>query len=170
MTQTRLRPMTEDDLELVLAWRNAPEVRDFMLTQQEITLEDHRVWFAASAQNPARALLIFETGGKPAGHMNFKIDLSAAIADWGFYAAPGAPKGTGRAMGASALEYGFATLGLHKICGQVLDFNRASLAMHEALGFVREGVLREQQKLDDAWHDLVCYGLLAREWAAREGK
>lgn len=170
MTEPRLRPMTEDDLELVLKWRNAPPVRSFMLTQQEISLDDHRVWFASASRNSARALLVFEVGGEPLGHMNFKIDLSDEIADWGFYAAPDAPKGTGRAMGSKALEYGFTTLRLHKICGQVLGFNTASRKMHETLGFRREGILREQKQMNGVWRDLVCYGLLAQEWSAREGK
>lgn len=170
MTEPRLRSMTEADLVLVLEWRNAPQVRDFMLTQNEITLEDHIAWFASASKDPARALLIFEVGGEPAGHMNFKIDLSDEIADWGFYAAPGSPKGTGLAMGKKALEYGFAMLGLRKICGQVLEFNAASRKMHEALGFAREGVLREQKQVNGVWRDLVCYGLLRREWSACEGK
>jgi RimJ/RimL family protein N-acetyltransferase len=86
------------------------------------------------------------------------------VADWGFFAVPGSPRGTGRRLGKAALEYGFGTLGLHKICGQVLSFNDASLRMHQALGFREEGCLREQSPIDDTHHDLVCFGLLAREW------
>lgn len=167
MTQSCLRRMTEADLALVREWRNARQVRNFMLTQKEITLQEHVAWFASASKNPARALLIFEVGGRPAGHMNFKIDLSDEIADWGFYAAPGAPKGTGLAMGKHALEYGFATLRLRKICGQVLDFNAASRKMHESLGFACEGVLREQKQVNGVWRDLVCYGLLVREWPVK---
>lgn len=170
MTESRLRPMAETDLALVLQWRNALQVRDFMLTQNEISPEEHVTWFASASKNPARMLLIFEVGGEPRGHMNFKIDLSDEIAEWGFYAAPSAPKGTGLAMGRKALEYGFSTLGMRKICGQVLDFNTASRKMHETLGFVCEGILREQKQISGVRRDLVCYGLLSREWPACEGK
>ena len=31
---------------MVLAWRNHPAVRGFMLTQHEISLDEHRQWFA----------------------------------------------------------------------------------------------------------------------------
>lgn len=169
MKKPYLRPMTKEDLELVFEWRNAPQIRDFMLTQQEITFADHLEWFNSASKNPTRVLLIFEADDMPTGHINFKMGVSGRVADWGFYTAPDAPKGTGRIMGATALQFGFAALGLHKICGQVLDFNIASLKMHEALGFIREGVLRQHQYINGSWCDITCYGLLAQEWFAHKG-
>ena len=163
-----LRPMTEDDLVQVLAWRNDWAIRRFMLTQQEIAFENHRNWFIGASKDKTRQLLIYEDADGPVGHMNFKIDASTGIADWGFYAAPGAARGTGRAMGHESLAFAFGTLGLHKVCGQVLDFNEPSRGMHLALGFVEEGVLRQQARVNDAYHDLFCYGILAGEWAGME--
>jgi UDP-4-amino-4,6-dideoxy-N-acetyl-beta-L-altrosamine N-acetyltransferase len=163
-----LRPMTEGDLVQVLNWRNDPEVRRFMITQQEIAFEDHRNWFQASSANPSLHLLIFEDENGPQGHMNFKIDYSSGIADWGFYSGPGAPKGTGRVMGRESLKFAFETLGLHKVCGQVLDFNERSKRMHLALGFVEEGVLRQHKRVNDTYRDLYCYGILADEWKQTE--
>ena len=91
---------------------------------------------------------------------------AGGIADWGFYAAPDAPKGTGRKLGASALTYAFARLELHKVCGQALDFNERSIHFHLRLGFQQEGVLREQHFDGEQYHGIVCFGLLATEWQA----
>jgi len=165
----RVRPVGEADLARVLAWRNHPDIRRFMLTQHEIPLDEHRRWFERASRDPGRCLLIAEEEGRPLGFVHFIGVAPDGVADWGFYAAPGAPRGSGRKLGEAALDHGFRTLGLHKVCGQALDFNEASIRFHRRLGFREEGVLREQHRLGDAWHDLVCFGLLRREWPPREG-
>lgn len=161
---SRIRLMTVDDLGEVLRWRNHPDVRKCMLTRHEIQPAEHAAWFARASVDPARRLMIVEDSGGPLGFVHFSGVAPGKAADWGFYACPAAVKGSGRRLGCCALAFAFDTLGLHKVCGQALDFNTASIGFHEALGFRREGVLREQHKIDDRYHDLVCFGLLGDEW------
>lgn len=162
----RVRPMTGDDLERVLAWRNHPEVRRYMYTQHEIALDEHRRWFERAAQDPARHLLVFEADGVPRGFVNLHRIAAGGVADWGFYVAPDAPRGTGRLLGRAALDYAFAEAGLHKVCGQALAYNERSVRFHCSLGFREEGILREQHFDGQRYHDVVCFGLLAGEWPA----
>lgn len=164
-----LRPLVEGDLEMVLAWRNRPEVRNVMLTQHEIQHHEHRRWFLNAATDPTRCLLLVEEPGRPLGYVHFSGVESGGIADWGFYAAIGAPLGVGSQLGCAALEHAFAVLGVHKVCGQVLASNIASLRLHRKLGFTEEGVLREQQRIGDNYHDLICFGLLRDEWQGQAG-
>lgn len=159
-----VRPLTAADLEMVLAWRNHPDIRRCMLTQHEISLEEHRAWFERAREDSSRCLLVAEERGTPFGFVHFSGVRAAGVADWGFYAAPGAPKGAGTKLGASALDVAFRELQLHKVCGQALDFNEASIRMHTRLGFTQEGVLRDQHRIGGKHHDLFCYGLLRREW------
>jgi UDP-4-amino-4,6-dideoxy-N-acetyl-beta-L-altrosamine N-acetyltransferase len=156
--------MCESDLEQVLHWRNHPEIRRYMYTQHEISLEEHAHWFARASLDPERHLLVFEIDSISLGFINIHQIASAGIADWGFYAAPDAPKGTGRALGQAALLYAFERAGLHKLCGQALAFNERSIRFHMNLGFQREGVLRQQHFDGQQYHDVVCFGLLASEW------
>ncbi|EDM47384.1 UDP-4-amino-4,6-dideoxy-N-acetyl-beta-L-altrosamine N-acetyltransferase [Marinobacter algicola] len=156
--------MEETDLERVLQWRNHPDVRRYMYTTHEISLEEHKSWFARTRSNPSISLLIFEQCGEPCGFVSIVRSRSRKIADWGFYTAPDAPKGTGRKLGQCALEYGFNELALHKLCGQALGFNESSINFHKALWFTEEGRLREQHFDGIAYHDVVCFGLLANEW------
>ncbi|MFP4495817.1 MAG: hypothetical protein ACLFN3_07835 [Halochromatium sp.] len=44
-----LKPLTDTDLELILPWRNAPAVRRAMYSHHEISLAEHRAWFAQSS-------------------------------------------------------------------------------------------------------------------------
>lgn len=164
--QSRVRAMTPEDLGQVLAWRNHEEVRRYMYTQHEISLEEHTRWFERASQDAGRHLLVFENDTVPLGFINIHQIAPGGVADWGFYVAPDAPKGTGRQLGQAALHYAFSGEGLHKICGQALAYNERSIRFHLNLGFQQEGTLREQHFDGQHYHNVVCFGLLASEWQA----
>lgn len=164
MTDHSLRQMTESDLEQVLQWRNHPNVCRFMYTTHKIRLEEHSKWFKNATRNPAIELLIYEQGGKAQGFINITRTRCPEVADWGFYLAPNAPKGSGSTLGVQALNFAFAELNLHKVCGQTLGFNERSIAFHKKLGFVEEGRLRQQHFDGNEFHDVVCFGILKAKW------
>jgi UDP-4-amino-4,6-dideoxy-N-acetyl-beta-L-altrosamine N-acetyltransferase len=156
--------MGEHDLEYVLAWRNHSDVRRFMLTQHEITATEHRAWFERASKDKARALLIVEDNQQPVGCVIFSGVESNSTAEWSFYSAPSSRAGTGRLVCSAALDFAFQELGVHKVAGQVLDFNIASMRLHQRFGFTQEGVLRQHSLVDGKHHDLLCFGLLTNEW------
>lgn len=164
--QSRVRLMNQSDLEQILAWRNDPEVRRYMYTQHKISLDEHTRWFESASQDASRHLLVFESDGVPLGFINIHQINTGGVADWGFYAAPDAPKGTGRQLGHAVQHYVFVRAGLHKLCGQALAYNERSIRFHRNLGFQQEGILREQHFDGQNYHDVVCFGLLASEWQA----
>lgn len=168
MFEHKLRSMTEADLELVLGWRNSPEVRRYMYTSHEIGLQEHQAWFSASAADPSISLLIYEHYGKASGFVNITRGRCSMVADWGFYLSPNAQKGTGRSLGKMALAFCFDKLSLHKLNGQALVFNSRSIKFHKTLGFLEEGRLRDQHFDGTRYHDVVCFGLLDCEWRAIE--
>ena len=62
------------------------------------------------------------------------------------------------------LHLAFETLGLKRVGAYAnVDHGRSQRAL-ERLGFTREGVLRAWHRHPDGAHDVVVYGLLAREW------
>ena len=158
--------MTHADLEQVLAWRNHEEVRRYMYTQHEIGLAEHTRWFDKVSQDCSRHLLVFERDALPLGFINVHQIAPGGVAEWGFYAAPEAPQGTGRQLGEAALQYAFSQAGLHKICGQALSYNERSIKFHLNLGFQQEGILREHHFDGQRYHDVVHFGLLASDWQA----
>jgi UDP-4-amino-4,6-dideoxy-N-acetyl-beta-L-altrosamine N-acetyltransferase len=161
---SRVRAMSADDVMTVFAWRNHPDIRRSMFSQHEIGIEEHRRWFDTQSQDPRWHLLIYEQAGASMGFVALTQAARGQVADWGFYTAPGAPKGTGRAMGRCALEHAFVRLGLHKVCGQAIEFNRPSIGFHLALGFRQEGFLRDQHFDGERYHGVACFGLLQHEW------
>jgi len=158
----------QQDLEMILSWRNHPEVRRYMFTQHEIGLDEHLGWFERSSRDERRRLMIFEADGVACAFVNLTRVGKGEVWDWGFYVAPGSPRGTGRRLGRASLHEAFFRMKVHKLCGQVLAGNERSVRFHEALGFVREGELREQQLDGQEYRNLICFGLLRSEYLARE--
>ncbi len=155
----RVRAMQESDLEMVRAWRNHPGISRHMLTAHEIGSAEHESWFRAADADPLRRLLIFELGEAQLGFVQFRI-LPEAAAEWGFYLAPSAPKGTGRRLGLTALSHAFSVLGLHKVIGRALPDNNRSISFHGSLGFV----LAKMQDGGSQRGRMIEFELSSQEW------
>ena len=164
-----LREISDDELELMLAWRNAPTVRNNMYTRQVIRLEDHLKWWAGIKKRPDQKYFMYEFKGVPTGIVAFNdLDAGNENSAWAFYASPDAPKGTGSRMEFLALEHAFDCLNLSRLYCEVLDFNTSVVALHKKFGFVEEGIKRKHHKMDDGFHDVVCLGILATEWKTKK--
>ena len=159
-----IRMMTHDDLDLVRCWRNHESVRSYMYTNQIINKKEHLIWFEKTSANQFNHLLIFEYNQIPLGFVNFSNVRRSAVAEWGFYTSPDAPRGAGRRLSRAALRYAFEQLKLHKVSGQALANNEASIKFHLNAGFKQEGILRDQHFNGSCYQDVLCFGLLASEW------
>jgi RimJ/RimL family protein N-acetyltransferase len=62
------------------------------------------------------------------------------------------------------LQWAFATLDLNRVQAETDTRNAASARVLEKLGFVREGMLREDCVVDGDVSDSWVYGLIRREW------
>lgn len=163
--RTYIRHLVEADLPMILAWRNCASIRRVMFHSNEIGLDEHRTWFEMASRATARRLLLVETDDDPLGFVQFDRVEIGGVSDWGFYARPDAPRGTGQVLGLAALDHAFSELQLHKVCGHVLGFNDASIRLHERLGFQQEGLLRDQHRADGTYHPVFYFGLLRSEWS-----
>ena len=160
-----LRDVTVEDLPMLLAWRNHPDVRRFMYSQYEIQPEEHQNWFAKVSQDPSRVVLLYSEKQTPLGFCQFTIYQGRA--EWGFYLAPDASKGTGRRLGKAAIDFAFLERQWHKVSGEALGYNKPSIKFHNKLGFTEEGCLREHAEVDGQFYDVLCFGLLRSEWLAQ---
>ncbi|NLS11063.1 UDP-4-amino-4,6-dideoxy-N-acetyl-beta-L-altrosamine N-acetyltransferase [Nesterenkonia sp. MY13] len=162
--------MEESDLEPVLEWRNAPTTRQFMYTRHEISLDEHRQWFERMTESASDHLLILELDGAPQGFLRLHIESEeSGRAQWGFFRAPAAPRGTGTVLCERSLAYAFEDLELHKIYGEVLEVNVPSQRLHSKLGFTKEAHLRDHYHDGQRYWDAIGFGLLASEWDQGRG-
>ena len=160
-----VRRMIADDLAQVLRWRNHPDVRACMFTRHEISPKEHARWFAAAGADPARHLLIYEVDGAPLGFASLARPAGSDVANWGFYLAPGAPRGSGAGLGAAVLDHAFGALSLGEVRGEALAFNAASIRLHEKLGFRAAGERRVAQPDGESEHAVICFAIRRDEWA-----
>lgn len=69
-----------------------------------------------------------------------------------------------REAATAILDYGFSVMRLHRVQAETHPDNAASIALAVQLGFVLEGVHREQAYWGGRYHDLQCYSLLEQDW------
>ena len=62
------------------------------------------------------------------------------------------------------LKYYFEELRYQKATIQVFGYNEISASLHEKLGFVKEGVLRQMIYTGGQYWDLLYYGMVRAEW------
>jgi ribosomal-protein-serine acetyltransferase len=65
---------------------------------------------------------------------------------------------------AHLLAAGFEELGMHRITLRIAVGNEASERVAGKLGFLQEGILRDEVKIGSRWVDHTIWGLLDREW------
>lgn len=75
-------------------------------------------------------------------------------------------KGYATEAARAAVDFGFATLQVHRIWAECLAENRASARVLEKLGMRLEGRLREDDYFKGRWWDTLIYAILEDEWRA----
>jgi len=163
-TKVSLRSAQESDLPMLLQWRNHPKVRDFMFSQGLITPQEHHSWFSYSKEDPRVTLLILEEDYQAFGFAQLTFQRHREVASWGFYVSPDASVGSGLKLGRAVLRHAFVELSAHKVFGEVLATNDASIKLHNKLGFVFEGELRQHRLVAGAFRSVKCFGLLSTEY------
>ncbi|HEX6057465.1 MAG TPA: GNAT family protein [Gemmatimonadaceae bacterium] len=95
-------------------------------------------------------------------HRRAEVGYALARAAWG------------RGYVAEALHamigFAFETLALHRLEADVDPRNERSIRALLREGFEREGYLRERYHVSGEVQDAVLFGLLRREWSAREAE
>ncbi|PCI70845.1 MAG: UDP-4-amino-4,6-dideoxy-N-acetyl-beta-L-altrosamine N-acetyltransferase [Piscirickettsiaceae bacterium] len=160
-----LRELEHTDLSTIRAWRNHPEISDYMFVQREVTQKEHLSWFHANRENELKSLSVFENENGIQGFLQLeKKSKKNNVYEWGFYIKPEATSGLGTTMASLAFEKVFVEMKGMKLFGKVLSFNLPSIQFHHKLGFSQEGLLRRHHFLKDQFYDVYCFGLLKSEW------
>lgn len=168
--KVELRPLVAEDRDRLRAWRNLPAVRRWMFTDHEIGEVEHGRWFAKVLAEPTARHWIISADGAPVGLIHLHdIDAAASRGTWGFYIADEhmRGKGIGAAAHYAVIDKAFGDFGLHKLWSETVADNKAVITLHESFGFTREAVFRDHLRKDGGWIDVIGFGLLAEDWAAR---
>lgn len=165
----RLRRLRAGDSEMVRGWRNSPRVAADLVTNHEISAEEHEAWLGRVLRSDDCRYWIICLGDRPVGLASIvDIDRVEKRCRWGFYNGEADLRGRGIVTAAltSVLDQAFGELGLDVVAAEVLASNAASMAVHRRLGFeiverVPDAVHRDGRNID-----LVLLQLTRGEWQA----
>lgn len=160
-----LRPITAEDTEDVLSWRNSPEVVNNFIYKKPITAQEHQSWLENKVftGDVHQFVICRMEDDAPVGSVYIQnFDAKNNKAEWGLFLDSDRTrsKGVGTQVGKLILDYAFYQLGLHKLHSRVLAYNKPCIRMNEKLGFHQEAYLREDLFLDGKYEDLILYGAL----------
>ncbi|QZA76628.1 GNAT family N-acetyltransferase [Deefgea tanakiae] len=105
---------------------------------------------------------------------NMPIGVTGFIPEWepyqqaevGFLLHPDEQgKGYGKESLQAVLKFAFNDCLFHKIKATVTEGNIASASLLEQAGFIQEGKIRDNSKLNMQWHNDLIYGLLNSEFS-----
>ncbi|MEZ5357631.1 MAG: UDP-4-amino-4,6-dideoxy-N-acetyl-beta-L-altrosamine N-acetyltransferase [Candidatus Zixiibacteriota bacterium] len=161
-----LRPMETSDLETVWKWRNSLRIRREMYTDHEISWEEHTAWFRCISETGTSLHYVFEAHDRKLGVVNV-VDISQTHSrcHWGFYIGEtDAPRGSGTIMGFLALEHLFEELDFHRVIGEAIASNGASIKYHKRLGFQEEGRLIDHACKNGYYIDVIAMAIIKDRW------
>lgn len=163
--QIYLRPITIEDTENVVRWRNDKKIVENFIYRENISKEDHINWLhnKVEAGKVIQFIICDLETDKPLGSIYLQnFQETSRQAEEGIFL--GEEEAYGRGIGTEAaklvLEYAFSTLKLHKLTARVLSYNQGSRKMHEKAGYKMESYLKDELFLDGKYEDLIFYGAI----------
>lgn len=158
-----LRLMTYADTDLIVAWRNSDAVRKNFIYQELFTREGHEHWIRTMVETGrvVQMMICDLASDRPLGSVYIRdIDRQHNKAEYGIFI--GEDSARGRGVGTAAAElmlrYCFEEEGLHRVYLRVFADNIQALRSYEKAGFVREGLLRDDVRIDGEYRDIVWMG------------
>ncbi|MDO4332373.1 MAG: UDP-4-amino-4,6-dideoxy-N-acetyl-beta-L-altrosamine N-acetyltransferase [Eubacteriales bacterium] len=163
-----LRPITMEDTERIVAWRNEERVRRNFIYQQPFTKEGHENWMRTKvASGEALQFIICEKeSGRPVGSVYFRdMDSLNKKAEYGIFIgeADSAGKGIGTEAAKLAVAYARDRLKLHKLMLRVFADNQAAVKSYRNAGFLQEAYLKDEVLQNGQYRDLLLMAVLFEE-------
>ena len=159
-TKVILRPITLEDTSYIVKWRNNVNVRKNFIFQEPFTEEMHIKWMQTKVASGEVVQYIIELADthKAVGSVYYRdIDFKNKSAEYGIFIGEDEARGKGVGTETAQLftEFGFCTLGLHRISLRVLDGNASAIRSYEKAGFAPEGTFKDMVMLRGEYRDVV---------------
>lgn len=165
-----LRPFREDDVDVILDYRNDPEVS--ALQDWDLPVTRERVERHVAAQSAWTDILPgeprqigIEHAGELIGDLYVGLDEHGGVAEIGFTLRTGYQgKGFAYEAAATVVEDLVERLGCHRIFGQLSPENARSAKLLQRLGMHVESLAPRSYWCRGAWDDNLVYAMSDEQW------
>ncbi len=163
--QIYLRPITKEDTENIVRWRNSDAVRPYFIYQKPFTVEGHLKWLETEVETEKcyQFIVCLKEDDTPVGS-TFLRDYSPEHrkAEYGIFL--GSDRIKGRGIGTESLQltlrFAFEHLNLHKVFSRIFKDNEVSVKTLLKCGFHQEGCLIQDVIVNGEYRDLVLLAIL----------
>lgn len=170
-----LRPFTLDDAPELARAINAPEIAANTLNIS-YPYEEHLAvdWINGLEERYLNGVnvnfaITLRSTGEIGGSIGLVINQRHQHAEMGYWlAVPLWGQGYMTEAACACLEFGFVTLGLHRIYAGHYARNPASGRVMQKMGMTYEGTFRHHLLKDGVFEDNVVYGILHEDWERRK--
>ena len=136
--EVTIRPITYDDTENIIKWRNSEYVNSRFIDRRLFTKESHEAWLKKYVETGKVAQFIILLDGEAVGSVYLRdIDPDKKEAEYGIFIGEESArgKGVGTKSAKLILKYAFEELNLEKIFLRVFKDNPGAVRSYEKAGF-----------------------------------
>lgn len=133
-----LKPIQQDQIEMVRQWRNTARIRELMLQQEPISKGQQARWFKTMYQDPTQVYFLVYFKSQPIGVASLTaIDTRARECEPGMYIFEETYQGNiiPFSVAFALNDIAFEVLELARLHGKIFQSNQASLRFHKACGY-----------------------------------
>ncbi len=155
-----LTPMTLDDAEIFVKWRNSEFVMSRFLIREPFTVEGQRAWITNKVMTgDVVQFVIWDKKDNIKIGSIYLINIDKQLKECEYGILIGEPSYTGGGRGTEAIDYivqyAFEELGMKKIYCRILADNMASINSSKNNGFVEERIDKGSIVVDGLPKDVV---------------
>lgn len=163
-----LRPITMEDTDRIVAWRNEERVFKNFIYQEAFTRQGHENWMRTKVESGSVVQFIIceKEDDRPIGSVYFRdIDRQNKKAEYGIFIgeADAAGKGLGSETARLAVAYARDALRLHKLMLRVFADNAGAVKSYRNAGFVQEAHLKDEIFTDGKYRDMLLMAVIFEE-------
>ncbi len=173
-----LREYKEEDWLPVHEYCKLPEVSQYMIwgpNSEENTREFIAHSIAQQIKSPRdqyEVAVVLKKTGIVVGGIGMRLKTERKKdADLGYCYNPQVwGQGIGTEAAAAMIDFGFGTLGLHRIWATCDSENPGSAGIMRKCGMSPEAHFRQDELIKGRWRDSLLYAILEHEWQAKTGR
>ena len=154
--------LTIEEKEMILEWRNHPDIRKWMYNQDEIKLEEHLTFIESLKSKKDKSYFLVKKEDKFIGVIDFTQLVEKTSVHMGIYSNPNI-KGNGKILLNKIIDYSFNNLKVERIFSEVFAENDKAHNLYKKFNFkdISEKIVNNKKVIcmelkNDDYKESVC--------------